>query len=130
MGAMAIFAFIAAVILGGALIVYGLIHVPRLVVAGGFPDRAPRWIVILGSYVVALLALKIFGSLFPYWSLLLTFAFAMITLYHLSWPLQEPGAGAALAIVPVSFIAMTLVAMGMRGIWSGLPIEGIARLFT
>lgn len=125
-----IFSFLAAVILGGALVVYGLIHLPRLILAGSFSAKAPGWAVILASYLIALLALKIFGSFFPYWSLLLAFAFAMITLYHLSWPLQETGTGAAVAMVPVSFIAITLVAMGMRGIYSTLPVEGIARLFT
>lgn len=125
-----IFAFIAAVILGGGLVVAGLTHVPRLLLAGNISDNLPRWTVIMASYLVALLALKIFGSFFPYWSLLLTFAFGMITLHHLYWSLQEPGAGAAVAICSISVIAMTLVMLGMRGIYAAMPMEGIARVFT
>lgn len=132
MNAMAVYAFIAAVILGGALVIAGMIYLPRLVVSGGFAQSAPRWVVVLASYVISLIALKIFGTfIFSSWLLLLTFSFAMITLYHLTWPLQEPGTGAALAIIPVSLIAGTLVMMGMSGPIGGLyPSLGIAMLFT
>ena len=130
MEVLAVFALLAAVILGGALVAYGVAYLPRTIMAGLFSEGIPRWIVITTSYILSLVALKIFGSLFSSWLFLLTFCFAMATLYHLVWPIQEHGTGARLAVIPISLIALTICAMGLRGIGSLYPSMGIGLFFT